>query len=301
MLSFIKIFKTAWTNFFRNNGFSIATVFILVITLVLVPSVILFHGLTQSLISSIEDKADISVYFNPIASPEEILSIQDQLKDFPEVESIEYVSKEEILVEFTETHKDDERIIEGLEEYGGNPFFDSLNIKAFEASQYEAVVGFLENITNKEIIDHTTYSENKTVIDRIFSITAYVNNIGIGLIVILSIVAVLIVFNQIRLTILNSKEEIKVMKLVGATNWFIRAPFIAQGIIAGVIASIIAIIIFGILAFFLAPKAAFLISSFNIFDYFITNILFIFSLQLLIGIALGTFSSIIAVRKYLEV
>ncbi len=302
MFSSIKrIIHSSWKSFFKNNGFSIATIFILVFTLILVPSFFLFHQLTQFLISSVQEKADVSVYFVPDSLPEKILEIQKKLKALPEVKSVEYTSQEEALDEFTQRHKQDQEIIEGLEEYGGNPLFASLDIKAFEASQYTAIQSFLESSSLGELIDHTSYSKSKRVIEKIFSLTSYINKFGIALIIILSAIAILVVFNHIRLAIVNSKEEISIMRLVGATNWFIRGPFIVQGIIAGIFAALIAALIFGLASFFLSPTLEMLFADFNIFEQFVNNFFIIFLIQLIVGVGLGAISSALAIRKYLKV
>lgn len=301
LFSLKRIIYSSWKSFFKNNGFSVATIFILVFTLILVPSFFLFHQLSQFLISSVQEKADVSVYFVPDLSPEEILEIQEELKGLPEVKSVEYTSREEALEEFTQRYKEDQEIIEGLEEYGGNPLFASLNIKAFEAAQYTAIQSFLESNSLGELIDHTSYSKSRPVIDKIFFLTSYINKFGIALIIILSAIAILVVFNHIRLAIVNSKEEISVMRLVGATNWFIRGPFMVQGIIAGIFAALIAALIFGLASFFLAPTAEILVADFNIFEQFVANFWVILSIQLIVGIGLGAISSTLAIRKYLKV
>lgn len=301
MLNSIKrIIYSGWKSFLRNKSFSVAVVFILVFVLVLIPCLFVFHSVTDFLTSSIQDKADISVYFVQESLPEDILLIQEELEELPEVKSVVYFSKQEVMEEFVEKHKNDEKIIQGLEEYGDNPFFACLNIKAFQASQYENIMSFLQASFINDYIDHTSYSKSRTIIEKIFSITSFVNSAGIILAIILSLTAVLVCFSQIRLAIVNSKEEIKLMRLIGASNWFIRGPFIVQAIIAGIFSAIIAIFIFSISCFFLSPTIEVFIGDFNIFQYFIDNFVLIASIQLIVGIGLSSLSSIFAIRKYLK-
>lgn len=295
-----RVINSGWKSFLRNKSFSVAVVFILVFVLILIPCLFVFQGMTRFLTSSVQEKADISVYFVQESLPKDILFIQEKLEELPEVKSVIYLSKQEVMEKFVEKHKNDEKIMQGLEEYGNNPFFACLNIKAFQASQYESIMGFLEASFINDYIDHTSYSESRTVIEKIFSITSFVNNTGIFLAILFSLIAVLVCFSQIRLAIVNSKEEIKLMRLIGASNWFIRGPFIAQAIIAGIFSAFIAMFVFTLSCFFLSSTIEVFIGDFNVFEYFINNFALIFSIQFIVGVSLSSLSSIFAIRKYLK-
>lgn len=295
-----RVIYSGWKSFLRNKSFSVAVVFILVFVLVLIPCLFVFQGITQFLTSSVQEKADISVYFVQESLPEDILLVQEELEKLPEVKSVSYFSKQEVMEEFIEKHKDDEKIMQGLEEYGDNPFFACLNIKAFQASQYENIMLFLQASFINDYIDHTSYTESRTIIEKIFSITSFVNNAGIFLAIIFSLTAILVCFSQIRLAIVSSKEEIKLMRLIGASNWFIRGPFVAQAIMAGIISAFIAMFIFSLSCFFLSPTIEVFIGDFSVFEYFVDNFALIFSIQFIIGISLSSLSSVFAIRKYLK-
>jgi cell division transport system permease protein len=191
--------------------------------------------------------------------------------------------------------------MESLEEVGMNPFLASLNIKAFEASQYQAVANFLENTDFENKIEKIDYYQRKPVIERIFSLTSNLNKFGIGFSVVLAIIAILVAFNTTRLAIYNSREEIKIQRLVGASNWFIRGPFLVQGAITGFFAALICLLVFVSITWGLSSKIEILFPGLNIFNLFITNFWPILFLQLITGIGLGIVSSLIATRKYLEV
>jgi cell division transport system permease protein len=118
---------------------------------------------------------------------------------------------------------------------------------------------------------------------------------------VLALIAFLVAFNQVKLAIFNSREEIAVQRLVGASNWFIRGPFLVQGIISGFLAVLIALLIFFPLLFFLGPKMEILFPGLNLFSLFTANFFLILLLQILTGIGLGIISSLIAMRKYLKV
>ena len=301
MISSIKrIIRTGWENFFKSNGFSVATIFILTLVLFLISALFVFKDMSEFLFSELQEKVDVSVYFIDDALEQDILEVKETLEEFSEVKEVEYVSKDQALANFTEKHKNDVVLMESLDELGINPLPASLNVRAWEASQYAVVSRFLEQGQFNNLITKIDYFQKKPVIERIFAIGAGVNRTGLALCVILSIIAALVVFNQVRLSIINSKEEIKVMRLVGATNWFIRGPFVAQGIFAGIFACLIASIVSGLTCYFLGPKLEILMPGLNFFQYYISNFFVILAVQLCVGVGLGVVSSVIAMRKYLR-
>src|SRR3989344_6192464 len=297
---FKKTTKRGWLNFVRNSGISIATCFIIGMTIFLVNSLFLFHNVSNFLINALQEKVDISVYFTETAGEEEILGLKDEISKIPEVQDVQYISRAEALDKFIQRYKENPVVIESLAEVG-NPLSPTLNIKAREANQYASIISFLDNIPQKEIVQKVDYYERKPVIDRIFAITKNINLFGIILSILLGVVAVLVTFNQIRLAIYSSREEIGIQRLVGASNWFIRGPFLVQGAISGIIAGIVAFLIFGIAAFVISPKINILFSDLNIFQSFLGKFWIMFLIQFIVGIGLGVLSSIFAIRKYLHV
>lgn len=296
-----RIFRLGWQNLFRDGGPTVATILVLSIPVALISSLLILKEANKVLISNIQEKADISIYFKEDASENDISKLEEEISKVPEVKEVKYISKEEALQRFKERHKDNPVLIEAIEEVGGNPFLASLNIKAFEASQYEAISGFLEKSEFKEIIGKVDYYQRKPLIDRIFSLTLVIEKTGISLFILMALVAVLVTFNTVRLSIFNQKEEIKIQKLVGASNWFVRGPFLVQGAISGILAALVSLSIFALGCWFLSPKIeSFFFPEFNLFNYFKVNLLILFSIQLLVGISLGIVSSFIAIRKHLK-
>lgn len=296
-----RISKASWLNFKRNSGLSLATIFILVMTVSLITSLFLFHKVSQFLISRLEEKVDISIYFKEDSPEEEISKIKDELFKMSEVKNVEYVSREMALEKFTQRHKEDPLLMESLEEIGENPFLASLNIKAWQSAQYETLANFLENASFKNLIEKIDYHQRKPVIERLSLMTSAVNKAGIGISVILTIIAFLVAFNTIRLAIFNQREEISIMRLVGASNWFIRGPFLIQGLISGFVAALITVLIFFLICWVLSPKLEVFLVDFNLQNFFLQNFWILFSIQLLTGIGIGVISSFIATRRYLKV
>jgi cell division transport system permease protein len=301
LLTLKRIFFSGWRNFIRDGGPSIATIFVILIPVALISSLLIFKEANRVLISSLQEKADISVYFKEEAKEEEILYLKDELAKIPEVKEVKYISKEEAFQNFIQRHGQNPILMEALREVGKNPFFSSLNIKAWQANQYETILKFFENSNFKDSIEKIDYSERKPLIEKIFSLTSNINKVGITLFVLMSILALLITFNTIRLSIIKQREEIRIQKLVGASNWFIRGPFFVQGAISGILSAIICLLLFGLLFYFLDPRLKNFFPEFPLFSYFKEKIFVLFLTQLLIGITIGTISSLLAIRKYLEV
>ena len=264
-------------------------------------SLFFVDNMSRYLISSIEKKADFSVYFKEDTTEEDVLNAQRNISSLKEVKEVQYVSKDEAYNNFLDRNKDDKSIMDALNEVGGNPFLASLNVKAFQANQYEAVTGFLKNAPFFSQINKIDYTERKPIIEKIFSMTAAVKNIVLVISLILILISVLVVFNTIKLAIYNSSDEITVMRLVGASNWYIRGPFLIQGALAGAAAFLISFFVFLIASRFFSPSIKMFLNGFDLFSFFLSNLFLILLLQFLTGIGLGITSSLIAIRRYLKI
>jgi cell division transport system permease protein len=296
-----RIFRAGWINFSRDGGLIAATLFILVMTISVITSLFLFGEISHFLVSSIQEKVDISIYFREEILEEDILKVKEEVAEIPEVKEVEYVSKEDAFEVFTEKHKDNPVLMESLAEVGENPFLASLDIKAFEANQYQIITNFLETSDFNNLIAKIDYYQRKPVIERISFLSSNLNKAGIIFSVVLAIFTILIAFNTIRLAIYNSREEIKIQRLVGASNWFIRAPFLVQGAISGFFAVLICISLFALITWGLNSKMEILFPGLSLFGFFTGNFWLILLLQLFSGVGLGVVSSLIATRRHLEV
>jgi cell division transport system permease protein len=183
----------------------------------------------------------------------------------------------------------------------GNPLLPSINITAWQASQYSVLTNYLENIPQKDLIQKVDYFERKSVIERIDTISSTISLAGIVLSIILATIAVLVAFNQVRLAIYSVREEIAIQRLVGASNWFIRGPFLFQGAIAGLFAALAAFIVFIIALSIFGPKMVILSSDLNLLKVFSEKFWFYLFINFTSGIVLGVLSSFLAIRKYLNI
>lgn len=296
-----RIFRAGWKNFSRNSGLTVATIFIMVMVVSLATLLFLLNPISRALVSILQEKVDVSVYFKKDALPEEILELKSQLTEIPEVKEVEYVSREEALEKFIERHRDDPTLMESLAEVGENPFLASLSVRTQEPSQYEQVTNFLEEGLFRDLIEKVDYHQRKPVMDKVFAIASTINRTGIFLNLILGLIAVLVAYNAAKLAIYSSSEEISVMRLVGASNWFIRGPFLIQGALIGIIAALITLLLtFAVCAVF-GQNIKTLISEVDLLGLFFGNFWILVLIQILTGVGLGMISSLIAIRKYLKV
>jgi cell division transport system permease protein len=298
---FLRIIKYGFQNFGRNGLLSAATVAVMVIALVSFLSLNLFGHITESAIAAVKDKIDISVYFKTSAAEDDILRVKRSLEGLAEVKQVEYISRDQALAQFQENHKSDQTISQAVSELGENPLSASLNIKAFDPKQYASISDYLKNDSLTALVDKVTYAENQTVIDRLALIVDTVERSGLVLSVVLAVVAGLIIYNTIRLAIYSNREEIGIMRLVGASNAFIRGPYLFTGMLYGVIAAAISIILLAPAVYFFSPYLNVFIPGLGFQEYFITNLGTLILYQLAFGVGIGVVSSYSAMRRYLKI
>ncbi|TSC94508.1 MAG: cell division protein [Parcubacteria group bacterium Licking1014_1] len=269
----------------------------------LATGLLFFQAMAGYLISQIQEKIDITAYFKEEISEQDILEAREEiLKMSPDIKDAKYVSRQEAMRIFTEKHKDDNTFLRALEEVGANPFLASLDIKTNgEPAQYEEISNILQTAEFSKLIDKVDFSQKKNTIEKVFSITSNINKFSLFLGLILIIIAVMVVFSTIKLAIDSSKEEISTMRIVGASNWFIRGPFIIQGAIYGFLAFLLCILISFLSVYLISPKLGAALPGFSLLDYFLNNFWFFALMQLGFGIGLGAISSFIVVRKYLNI
>lgn len=297
----VRITKYGWQNFTRNASLSTATIAIMVLALSVFVGLILFNVMTGTILSSIENKINISVYFKESVSEDDILSIQSQLKSLPEVSDVEYVSKDEALRVFQEKHQNDPTISNAINQLGVNPLLASLNIRAYRPDQYAIIAQYLSNnSTIQPFVEKVSYAENADVINRLNRVLGIVRRGGIALTGVMALIAMLIMFNTIGLAIYSNRESIAIMRLVGGSNFFVRGPFLIEGIMYGIVSAIISIVILAPVVYFLSPYGIVLVPEMNMWQYFIGHAVILFAYALVFGIALGLISSFIAAGKYLK-
>lgn len=300
-VSLFRIIKYGIQSFLRNSWLSVSTISIMILTLFVFEGLVLFNVIGKQALRSIQEKVDISVYFKSNVPEDSILNVKRSLESLDEVKAVEYVSREKALADFKERHKNEETIVQTLDELNDNPLLASLNVKARELNQYDTIAGYLETDSLKDVVEKVTYAQNKVVIDRLSSWIRTLNQTIVFLTVFLAFVAVTVTFNTIRLTIFSMSEQISIMRLVGASNGFIRGPFVVESFIYGLVAAIISFGIFIPVIGFISPHLSGFISEIDLNSYFRERWLGILGYQLVFGLVLSVISSVIAIRRYLRV
>ena len=300
-MNFKKIIDSGWVNFRRNSYLSFAATSIMALVLILFLGLLSLQFLSSQVVASLQEKIDISAYFKTDATEEQALKIKSDLSVLPEVADVTYVSQEQALADFKARHAQDELIQESLEQLDSNPLAASLNIKTKDPSQYAIITQFLETSSLRSVIDKINFYENKGVIERIESISRGVRSWGLIVTLVLALIAVMVTFNTIRLTIFSQKQEIEIMRLVGASNWHIRGPYLAEGSLYGLFAAVIALAIFYPVAFFASDKIAAFAPGINLFGYFLTGAPQVVLMVAVLGVVLGVASSSIAIRRHLKI
>lgn len=300
-----RVTKSGFVGFWRNAYVSIASVFVIMVALFVIGSTMFIDQLLTTSLKSLQEKVDINVYFVPTATEEDIESIKTAVEALPDVESVTYTSREDALAKYREQNQNDEIAMQALAELDENPLGANIAIQAKDTSQYESIARFLQEkrelaSPQNPVIDEVNYSRNKEAIDTLTSIIGAVERVSLITMLVLIVAATLITFNTIRLAIYTAREEISIMRLVGASNMFIRGPFMLQGIMYGLVAGIICLLIFYPTMVWLGPLSESFF-DFNLYTYFTSNFSHIFLVLVGSGIVLGLVSSALAVARYLRV
>lgn len=300
-----RIIKTGLVNFARNLTLAIAAIAVMVITLTIILFSVISSATFGNTIDQITDKIDISVYLKDEVTADKREELIGQFNDLENVKSVDFVSKDQALEDYKESNQDKPDLLAAISQTD-NPLPASLRIKPNDPNKIEEIRAFIESADVKALqSDATSYSgERKDAIDNITSATKFFQTAGLVGVVVFALVSMLIIFNTIRMAIFNRRDELQIMRLLGASTWFIRGPFVVETIAYGVIASVLSV---GICHFlFVISSTTLGASSFGLLDidfasrYFADNFWIILTAQMAIGILIGAASSIIATQRYLK-
>lgn len=302
-LSLARVSKLASQQFHRNLWLSIVTITLLVLSLLSVNLIVSLGAIGQSAKMAVQDKIDVSVYFKPTVSDDQVQSVKSELQALPEVKEVEYIAKESSLERFKERHEDDPVILESLQELGENPFGATLAIKAKDAEQYPRIIAFLEDPKYQDLIEEKNFDDHELVIKKINALMRNIRSFGLAVAGIFGAIAILVVVNTVRVAVYTHRGEIGVMRFVGASNWFIRGPFLLEAVLFSFVATIIAAAITYLGLHFAQPyiNSLFNGSSPSLISYYNQYFAMIFGAQFLAILILTMISSFFAVRRYLRV
>ena len=303
-----RIFRAGVLSFSRNAFVSFASILVMTVTLFTV-GVTLFAGvILGSALQELRDKADVNVYFTQDAPGDRMLELKASLEALPEVSKVEYLSRDEALAQFRERHKNDQLTLSALDELGDNPLGAVLNVKAKDISQYESIAAFLKDQQSVDtgsasIIDKINFydAQHRAALERLQYITNSAKVLGQWIVAILILTTLAISFNTLRLAIYSSRDEIQVMRLVGAGAFYIRAPFMVEGTLYGLIAGMVTLLIFYPLTWWLGGATGNFFGGVNIFSYYMSHFFYFFLIIVGTGVLLGATASFLAVRRYLKI
>lgn len=302
-MKFLKLkraIKYGWVSFKRNTWLTVATVGVLALSLFIIGTTLFIGMSAKELIENIEKNVNISVYFKSSVTEERIDEIKKDIEQRPELSSVEYVNKEVALEKFSKNNENNETISDALREIGGNPLFSSLVLTAKSQTQYEQLAQYMENTYQNEI-DRINYGKNKSVIARLGNIISVMQKIGLTAGLVFISIAILVTFSAIRISLYARKKEFDIMRLVGASNLYIKIPSLFEGMFYGFFAAIIAIIFIAAVAYGGIPVAQGVMAKNEMVGFYLNNLWKISLIVLFAGLFIGLISSMISIRKYLKI
>lgn len=301
MRSFFRAIKFAFQDIFRNISLSMMTVLILVLMLLSVNVLVVIKFFTTQATQSIKNQIDVSIFFAHTATEKQIAEVQSFVRSFPEVTQVVFQTKEEVLENFRKKYADNEEIVASLEELGENPLGSTMIVRTREPGDYQKIIQALSVPEYENIVIAKTFVDTEKAIARINVITSQVERFSVVLTALFAVIAFLIIFNTIRVAIYTQRVEITIKKLVGATNWFIRSPYIIESFLFTVV-SVGAT--YGFLMFassFIDPYVEVVFNQPSLLtEYFSSNIMWLFGSQFVAVLLLTIFSSFLAMRRHLK-
>lgn len=299
MYTWFRILKFGWLNFWRNWVLSSASIIVLSIALLIISTFVAFNFLLQKTVEGINQKVDVIVYFKDSAKEQTIKDIKEELSGWSEVKSVYYVNKKEALEKWLSTVEDER--LKNIVSERNNPLPRSLEIKLVLPDYASKVVDYFDQEEIKTDVSKVRYS--RLVVDKIINYSKAVKKVGISLSIVFALVAVYVVLNTLRLAVYARRNEIEIMKLVGASPNYIVMPFIVEGVMFGILGAVLA---FGLallgakyaLGVVLPEEILSEISSFLQFSSF--GLSRVFGLQICLGVLVGVVCSFIGVKRYLK-
>jgi cell division transport system permease protein len=286
--------REAFGSLRRNYFMTIAALVTVFLSIVVLGGVLVFVYTTDALLREVEEKVEITVYLktDPDPSPEESEALEAEIQSWSEVKAVDFISKETALERLREDFKDNPEILDGLT---GNPLPASFEISLVDPKAVDEVASRFEG---NSIVDEVRYG--KEIADKLFTFTSQFRNFLLGFIVLLGVVSILLISNTIRLSIFARKREVEIMKLVGATNWFIRWPFIIEGVTVGLVgavfATVVVLVVNNILVSRIRDSLTFMTVPMDAVPYVSVTVIL-----LAVGVVIGAVGSGIGLRRFLKV
>ncbi len=304
-ITFGRIIRTGLVNFFRNLTLAVAAMAVMVVTLTIVLFSLITNATFTNTIAKITEGIDISVFLKDDITPAQQTKLLSDLRALPNVADVEYLSKEQVLKDFAAQDPNSQNLLEAAGE-SGNTLPATIHIQPRDLNRIQDIRDYLgrSEVASLQSSEPSYSGDRKQAIDNITHATNVLRQVGVGAVILFALISTLIIFNTIQMAIFNRREEITIMRLLGATTNFIRGPFVVEGIVYGIFSALLSIALVN--AAFAASSSALQATSLGLLDinyasqYFTDNFWLFLTLQLVAGILLGAVSSIIATRRYLK-
>lgn len=302
MLSFFRIIKFSLQDIVRNIWLSIITITILLLALFSINTLLTVRVVSENAVNAVKEKIDISLYLKPASAESDILALRDRLAGSPEIKSVVYISSQDALVSFRSKYRENNEILQALRELGNNPLSPSLAITPADFDNTSNLVNTLRQL-DSDIIESRDFSDNTAVVTKIQGVTKRVNEVGAVIIAIFILTSLLVVYNSIRVAVYTHKKEIEIMRLVGASNFFIYMPFLFSAFLYALMSVMVMIAIFYPFLTLFQPYLEVFLAGYNVnlLSYFVYNFWPIFGLQFAVVFIITLLASFFAVRKYARV
>jgi cell division transport system permease protein len=305
LITFSRIITTGMVNFARNAWLAIAAIAVMVVTLTIVLFSLITSETFNNTIEQITDKIDVSVYLKDETTEEQRVQLLQELEQLPNVLSVVYVSKEEVLQRYIQQNADNPELLSAVSQTD-NPLPATIQIKPRDLNKLDDIKTYLTTDAVAALqSDEPSYSgDRKEAIDNITRATNILQRAGVIVVLVFAVISILIIFNTIQMAIFNRRDELTIMRLLGASTWYIRGPFVVESIIYGIISALISI--FLINSLFVAASSTLQATSLGLLDinysaeYFKEHFWILLGMQLAVGILIGAASSIIATKRYLK-
>lgn len=305
LLSFFRIIKFGWQNFFRNIWLSIVTIIIIVLALFSISSLLIFNILTENTLQVVQAKTDVIIDLKPNTDIEQANLLVESLAQVPTIAEVKYLSPEENLKNFLGTYENNNLISEAINTLDSNPFKASILLKVDKIENFPLILEELSQDKYLQILEikDDDFTQTKKLVNKLSDYSQKIKKTGLIISLIFILIAVLVIFNAIEMSIYSRKEEISIMRLVGASNYFIKGPFYVEGIIYSILSMIILVIVIYPVLMLIQPYINNFFSEYatNIVEQVNKNFLKIFGYELLIAILINIVSSSIAMKKYLKI
>lgn len=302
MWSLWRIFKFTLQDAGRNPGLTFMTVFMLTLMLLSLNALWAVEVVTTEAVRLVKGQVEMSLYLSATASEEEVAALVTRLKSFSEVTSVEVNSREQVLRSFEERYAKKTEVIAALRELGNNPFGPTLTITVREPEQFKTIIQAVTVSEYERLIESKSFEEHEDAIERLQRITNRIEQVGFALALFFAVIAFLIIFNTIRVAIVTQRIEIGIKRLVGASSWFIRGPYLVGAIFFTLVSVGLTIgLVFLGLRYADPYLTVVFPNQFSLTSYFRSHMLYLFGVQTIVVLALTIISSTLAMRRQLKV